>query len=98
MGRFTKEYSPEALVFTERVNAVFSSTTVTVALGITPPEESVTSPVMPPRVCCARPVLKHSATTATNASSPGIREKKLRMVNFTLHGLENRDFPSDLGG
>ncbi len=44
MGRFTKVYSPEPLVFAVRVNAVCSSTAVTVALGMTPPEASVTTP------------------------------------------------------
>src|ERR1035438_443513 len=98
MGRFTKAYSPDPLVFTERVSDVCSSTTVTVTLGITPPDESVTSPVMPPRVCCARTVPEHSATAAAKASSRGIGEETIRMKCLTLHSLENRDFPSGLGG
>src|SRR5580658_2568444 len=88
MGRLTKLYSPDPLLVTERVNPVFSSTTVTVALGITPPDESLTSPVMPPRVCCARTALQHSATTARTASSRGIREETSRMEYLTLHSLE----------
>jgi hypothetical protein len=54
--------------------------------------------VMPPRVCCANKALKHSATAATNASSLGIRGDTVLLVNLTMHGLENRDFPSGLDG
>src|SRR5580692_4550444 len=94
MGRVTRLYSPDALVFTERVRAVCSSTTETVALGITPPDPSVTEPVMPPSVCCAGTVVEHSATAATSASSRKIGVETERMKCLTLHSLENRDFPS----
>src|ERR1700677_2960765 len=98
MGRLTRLYSPDPLVLTERVKAVCSSRTVTVALGIAPPDASVTSPVMPPRVCCAGTRVQHSATAATNTSSRGIGEETIRMKFLTLHCLENRDFPSGPGG
>src|SRR5271170_8247818 len=93
MGRLTRLYSPDALVLTERVRAVCSSTTLTVALGITPPDESVTSPVMPPSVCCAGTMVAHSATAATNTSSREIGAETKRMKCLTLHSLGNRDFP-----
>src|SRR5438876_12077168 len=73
MGKFTNAYVPEPLVFAVRVRDVDSSTTVTDALGITPPEASVTTPVMPPSVCCAKERGMHSAATAINASSRGSR-------------------------
>ena len=69
MGRLTNVYKPVPFVFVERVSEVCSSVTVTEALGITPPEASVTSPVMPPSVCCATRELVHSATAATVISS-----------------------------
>src|SRR5580698_9706391 len=97
MGRLTRLYSPEALDLTERVRPVCSSTTVTVALGITPPEPSVTEPVMPPSVCCAKTIGEHSATAATNASSRNVGEKTNRLKFLTLHSLENKDFPSGPG-
>src|ERR1700677_5161541 len=98
MGRLTRLYSPDALVCTVRVSAVCSSTTVTVAPGITPPDESVTSPVMPATVCCAKTALQHSATTADTASSRGIDEETIRRTCLTLHSLENRDFPNGRDG
>src|SRR5580704_11354373 len=88
MVRFTNKYSPAAVVLVVRVNAVCSSTTVTVALGSTPPEESVTSPVMPPRVCCAGEVGQHSAMAAATASSRGIREKDERIEYLNLKASE----------
>src|SRR5579872_2294853 len=75
IGRFTNEYVPAPLVTSVRVRDVCSSRTVTVALGITLPDGSVTSPVIPPSVCCASSVEPHSATTAAKASSRGNKEE-----------------------
>src|SRR5580698_11237806 len=81
MGRLTKRYSPVPFDLTVRVRPVCSPTIVTSALGMTLPELSVTSPVMPPNVCCASREEVHSATTATKASSRNIEEEMLRMEN-----------------
>jgi hypothetical protein len=43
---------------------------------------------MPPRVCCAKTALQHSATTAEMANSRGIDEETIRMICLTLHSLE----------
>jgi hypothetical protein len=66
-------------VIAVRVSDVCSPTTVTVALGITPPDSSVTTPVMPPSVCCAESDELHSAAAATIASSRGSKEQNERM-------------------
>ena len=50
---------------------VCSSTTVTVALGMTPPDGSVTSPVMPPSVCCARQGSEAQRNGCRNRQQPG---------------------------
>src|SRR5579862_884133 len=95
MGRFTNVYIPEGLVFVVRSNPVFSSSSETVALGMTPPCGSVTSPVSPPSVCCARREELHSAKAATIASSRTNNEKADRMGYLKLQP-RNRDFPSGL--
>ena len=95
MGRFTKAYTPEAFVFAVRVSEVCSSTAVTCTLGITLPDESVTSPVMPPSVCCAKSDGAHSATAAATAGSQGSRDESLRMKCFKIQASE-RDLPMDL--
>src|SRR5580692_3705782 len=96
MGRFTKVYVPAPLVLVVRVSEVFSSTRVTPALGMTPPDGSVTSPVMPPRVCCADRNELHSAMAARIVSSWGKTEETNRMECLNVSGLENRDFPIGL--
>src|ERR1700744_4076644 len=78
MGRLTKLYSPEPLVLAVRVRDVCSFTTVTVVLGITPPPESATSPVMPPRVCCANTNVLDNAKATTRISNWGNREQANR--------------------
>src|SRR6266568_6931609 len=84
MGRFTNMYVPVPLVLVVRVNEVCSSNTVTVALGMTPPDASVTTPVMPPSVCCANRGEMHSAATATIANSRGSRVFWIRMEYLNL--------------
>src|ERR1035437_1940323 len=79
MGRLTKEYEPESLVFAVRASEVCSSTTETATLGITLPEESVTEPVMPPSVCCATTGETHSAIAAATTSSLDIARGRVRM-------------------
>jgi hypothetical protein len=60
---------------------------VTVALGITPPEVSVTTPVIPPSVCCASRNELDSAAAATMVNSLGSREEKIRMEYLKSLGL-----------
>jgi hypothetical protein len=67
------------LVTVVRVIDVDSAVTVTVALGITPPVGSVTSPVMPPSVCCDKSDEQHSATIATIASNRGNADGRIRI-------------------
>ena len=65
-----------------RVSEVCSSVTETDALGITPPEASVTSPVIPPSVCCAARELLHNAMAAAIISSPGKENGDTRLKCF----------------
>jgi len=92
MGRFTKRYSPAPFDFAVRVRPVCSPTMVTSTLGITLPELSVISPVMPPSVCCAKEGEIHNAATATNVRSRNI-EEEIRMENINGTASQNRDFP-----
>src|ERR1700760_516996 len=95
MERLTNVYIPEGLVFAVRSNPVFSSSNEMVALGMTPPCGSVTSPVMAPRVCCARGYEAHSAKAATIASSRVIGVKADRM-GYLKSQPRKRDFPTGL--
>src|ERR1022692_617659 len=93
MGRLTKRYSPDPFEMTVGVNPVCSPVIVTTALGITLPEDSVTSPEMPPSVCCASRAEEHSAATARIDSSRRNGEERRRMDDLNCTASRNRDIP-----
>ncbi len=88
MGRFTSEYVPDEFVVVVRVRDVDSSTTVIDTLGITPPDASVTSPVRPPSVCCARTCKEHNAATVANINSRKDTNERTGMEYFNLLASE----------
>jgi hypothetical protein len=75
-------YPPVEFVVVSRVIEVCSDITVTVALEMTLPEGSETSPVMPPSVCCEYNEPQHSATVAAMASNREDAEGKTRLAFF----------------
>jgi len=76
-----------------RESEVCSSVMVTLALGITPPDASLTSPEMPPSVCCANRGEQHSAATVAIASSRESREEKICMEYLKWRASKNGVFP-----
>jgi hypothetical protein len=92
MGRLTNVYAPVAFVLVSRVSEVCSAFTVTVALGIYAARGSVTSPVIPPSVCCANSEPQHSATAAATASNRETEEGKICLEYFNSLTSKIGDF------
>src|SRR5216684_1727960 len=67
---------PLALVVCVRLSLVWSLTMFTVVFGRMPPDASVTVPVIPPRVCCAR-----AGEERTNWTKPQRKEAKKKTEN-----------------
>src|SRR4029077_10359844 len=77
---------PLALVVCVRFSLVWSFTRLTVVLGRMPPDASVTVPVMPPKVCCAR---EGEESTDKMLEGRSAAEKKTKNGDFLFLLIRN---------